>query len=118
MISKRIRFVLPAIFITGSVILTGGWTLLSGPFPVSITITCVNGSVPCKIPDNATAGQIIASATVIMSDGSDYTGKLTSTPNDNSSVFPAGTLSGMSIPLARNLAPSDDGAHTTTIIAK
>lgn len=74
--------------------------------PTEITFT----PVALSIQDNAPAGTVIATASVVMSDGSQFTGALTSSD-------PFFGISGMNIVTARALTAADDGKHTTTITA-
>jgi hypothetical protein len=75
--------------------------------PTVITLT----PVALSIQDNAPAGTVIAIASVVMSDGSQFTGTLTSSD-------PFFAISGMKIVTARALTAADDGKHTTTITAQ
>jgi hypothetical protein len=54
---------------------------------------------------------LIATANVMMSDGSQFTGVLTT---NNTDMY---ALSGSNIVTARALTPADDGPHSTTITA-
>jgi hypothetical protein len=77
------------------------------PHPTNIVFVPVNLSVF----DNAPAGTVLATAVVSMSDGSKFTGTLTSS---DTAFF---RISGMDIVTARALTPADEGVHTTTITA-
>lgn len=74
--------------------------------PTAITLT----PVALSIQDNAPAGTVIATASVVMSDGSQFTGALTSSD-------PFFAISGMNIVTSRALTVADDGQHNTTITA-
>jgi len=76
-------------------------------YPTSITLTPANST----IADNAPAGTLLATATVAMSDGSQFTGTLTTS---DTSFF---AISGLNIVTARALTSADDGPHTTVITA-
>jgi hypothetical protein len=78
------------------------------PYPTAITVTPANS----KIADSAPAGALLATATVTMSDGSQFTGALTTS---DTSFF---AISGLSIVTARALTSADDGSQTTTITAQ
>ena len=78
------------------------------PTPTAITLSPANATTP----DNAPAGTVLTTATVTMSDGSQFTGKLTS--SDTSGFF---AISGLNIVTARALTSADDGTHSTTITA-
>ena len=103
-------------------IVTGHWYLRQGatwvdagtgepvetsPTPSAITLTPASST----IPDNAPAGTVVATANVAMSDGSQFSGILTTS---NADTF---AISGMNIVTARALTPSDDGTHSTVITA-
>ena len=79
----------------------------ASPTPTAITLTPASAT----IPDNAPAGTVIATANVTMSDGSQFTGALTTS---NTNLF---AVSGMNIVTARTLTPSDDGMQSTVITA-
>jgi hypothetical protein len=85
------------------------WTTpaVAPPAPTAITLT--PGSVTTA--DNAPAGTLLATATVTMSDGSQFAGTLTTS---NTDFF---VISGLNIVTARALTPADDGTHTTVITA-
>ncbi len=76
------------------------------PRPIGIELVAVQS----QILDNAPAGTVIATVQVTMSDGSFFTGTLTSSD-------PFFAVSGMDIVTARQLTPADDGTHTTIITA-
>ena len=78
------------------------------PTPTAITLS----SASATTPDNAAAGTVLTTATVTMSDGSQFTGTLSS--SDTSGFF---AISGLNIVTARALTSADDGAHSTTITA-
>jgi hypothetical protein len=78
------------------------------PSPTAITLTPASTTVP----DNAAAGTLLATAAVTMSDGSQFTGTLTS--SDTTGFF---AISGLEIVTGRALTSADDGTHTTTITA-
>jgi predicted regulator of Ras-like GTPase activity (Roadblock/LC7/MglB family) len=63
------------------------------------------------LPDNATAGTIVADVSVLMSDASAFSGALTASP--------AGTvtISGNNLVLARGLTSADDGLHQWSVAA-
>jgi hypothetical protein len=75
--------------------------------PTAITLTPPNPT----IPDNAPAGTLIATSNVTMSDGSRFTGTLTTS---DTNMF---ATSGLNIVTARALTPADDGPHSTVITA-
>jgi hypothetical protein len=77
-------------------------------YPTAITVTPANST----IADSAPAGTLLATATVTMSDGSQFTGALTTS---DTSFF---AISGLNIVTARALTSADDGPHTTTITAQ
>ena len=79
----------------------------ASPTPTAITLTPASAT----IPDNAPAGTVVATASVTMSDGSQFTGALTTS---NTNLF---AISGMNIVTARALTPSDDGTQSTVITA-
>jgi hypothetical protein len=81
---------------------------LSTGVPTAIILSPTNVS----IPDNSLAGTVIATASVTMSDGSQFTGTLTS--SDTSGIF---AISGMSVVTGRALTAADDGPHATAITA-
>lgn len=84
---------------------TGGWMLLAPSVaPVSITLSLANPT----IPDNAPAGTLVATASVVMSDGSAYKGTVTSSN-------PLFVGSGVNILTARALVPTDDGTKMSVI---
>src|SRR5262249_13639724 len=85
------------------------WTIAAPPLPSPTAITLSPASA--TIPDNAPAGTLIGTANVTMSDGSQFTGKL-STSDTN--LF---AISGLNIITARALTSTDDGAHSTVITA-
>ena len=76
--------------------------------PTAITLSPASATTP----DNAPAGTVLTTATVTMSDGSQFTGTLTS--SDTSGFF---AISGLNIVTARALTSADDGTHSTTITA-
>jgi hypothetical protein len=63
------------------------------------------------LPDNLPAGAVIAAISVIMSDGSDFTGDLTAEP---AAIV---TTAGMNLVLARALTPADGGEDTWEVTA-
>ncbi len=75
--------------------------------PTAITLSPASPT----IPDNATAGTVIATANVTMSDGSQFQGTLTSS---DTGFF---AISGLNIVTARAVASSDDGTRSTVITA-
>jgi hypothetical protein len=77
------------------------------PYPTAISLTPTNRA----IADNAPAGTLLATATVTMSDGSQFRGALTTS---DTSFF---AISGLNIVTARALTSADDGPHTTVITA-
>ena len=79
----------------------------SPPTPTAITLLPANA----RIPDNAPAGTVVATAHVIMSDGSLFTGTLTTS---NTSLF---AISGLNIVTARALKSADHGSFSTVITA-
>jgi hypothetical protein len=80
----------------------------SPPQPTALTFQSVTGTVI----DNASAGTVLATAVVAMSDGSQFRGTLTTS---DTTFF---AISGMNIVTARALTSADDGAHSTTITAQ
>jgi hypothetical protein len=76
--------------------------------PTAITLSPASATTP----DNAPAGTVLSTATVTMSDGSQFAGTLTS--SDTSGFL---AISGLNIVTARALTPADDGTHSTTITA-
>jgi hypothetical protein len=82
-------------------------TPLAPGTPTAITFAVANPT----LPDNAPAGTLIATATVTMSDGSQFTGTLTTSNTD----FYA--ISGLNIVTAQALTSADDGSHSTVITA-
>jgi hypothetical protein len=79
----------------------------SPPYPIAITVTPATST----IADNSPAGTLLATAMVTMSDGSRFTGAMTTS---DTSFF---AISGLNIVTARALTSADDGIHTTTITA-
>jgi hypothetical protein len=76
--------------------------------PTAITLSPASATTP----DNVPAGTVLSTATVTMSDGSQFEGTLTS--SDTSGFF---AISGLNIVTARALTSADDGTHSTTITA-
>jgi hypothetical protein len=85
------------------------WTITVVPpaSPTAITLSTPNPT----IADNAPAGTLLATATVTMSDGSQFAGTLTSS---DTNFF---AISGLNIVTARAFKPTDDGTHSTVITA-
>ena len=77
------------------------------PVPIAIALTPANSTMA----DNAGVGTLIATATVTMSDGSTFTGTLTTSETN---FF---AIEGLNIVTARALTSADDGTHTTVITA-
>jgi hypothetical protein len=75
--------------------------------PIAITLSPANAT----IPDNAPAGTLVATAHVSMSDGSQFTGALTTS---NTNLF---AMSGLNVVTARALTSVDDGSQSTVITA-
>jgi hypothetical protein len=75
--------------------------------PTGITLSPASAT----IPDNATAGTVIATANVTMSDGSQFTGTLTTS---DTNFF---AISGLNIVTARAVTSGDDGTRSTVITA-
>jgi hypothetical protein len=75
--------------------------------PTEITLSPVRAT----IPDNAPAGTVIATANVTMSDGSQFTGTLTTS---NTTFF---AISGLNIVTAQALTSANDGTQSTVITA-
>jgi hypothetical protein len=75
--------------------------------PIGITISPASAT----IPDNAPAGTVIATASVTMSDGSQFTGTLMTS---NTSFF---AISGLNIVTAQALTSEADGTQSTVITA-
>jgi hypothetical protein len=80
----------------------------SPPVPTAITLSPTSATTP----DNAPAGTVLTTATVTMSDGSQFAGTLSS--SDTTGFF---AISGLNIVTARALTSADDGTHSTTITA-
>ena len=78
------------------------------PYPTAITLTPAQS----QIPDNSPSGTVVAAATVTTSDGTPFTGTLTS--GDTTGFF---AIRGLNIVTARALTSADDGTHATTITA-
>ncbi len=76
--------------------------------PTAITLS----SASPTITYNAAAGTVLATASVTMSDGSQFAGTLTS--RDTTGFF---AISGLNIVTGRALTSADVGTHTTTITA-
>ena len=101
--------------------LDNGWWVWSngaqsqntGPAPATIPVIITLNPANPTIQDNATSGSVISTASVRMSDGSAFSGALT--VSDTTGFF---AVSGMNILAGRNLAPADDGAHTTIVSVK
>jgi hypothetical protein len=77
------------------------------PTPTAITLSPASAT----IPDNAPAGTAIATASVTMSDGSQFAGTLTTS---DTNFF---AISGLKIVTARAYTSADDGTHSTVITA-
>jgi len=77
------------------------------PTPTAITLSPASATMA----DNAPAGTLIATATVTMSDGSQFKGTLTTS---DTNFF---AISGHNIITARGFTSADDGAHSTVITA-
>jgi hypothetical protein len=75
--------------------------------PTAITLSPAS----VTIPDNAPAGTLLATAAVTMSDGSQFTGTLTTS---NASFF---AISGLNIVTAQALTSAADGTQSTVITA-
>jgi hypothetical protein len=75
--------------------------------PTAITLSPVSAT----IPDNAPGGTVIATASVTMSDGSQFKGTLTTS---NTDFF---AISGSNIVTARAVTSADDGTQSTVITA-
>ena len=75
--------------------------------PVAIALSPAS----VTIADNAPAGTVIATATVTMSDGSQFTGTMTTS---DTNLF---AISGHNIVTSRAFTSADDGAHSTVITA-
>jgi hypothetical protein len=75
--------------------------------PTAITLSPVSA----MIPDNAPGGTVIATASVTMSDGSQFKGTLTTS---NTDFF---AISGSNIVTARAVTSADDGTQSTVITA-
>lgn len=89
----------------------------SAPVTVPIQIITPGSGVPTSITvtpssvnelDTATAGTVVASISVVMSDASPYVG----TPTSDNPLF---GISGMNVVLARDLTSDDDGFYNITI---
>ena len=85
------------------------WTIpaVPPPSPTGITLSSRNPT----IADNAPAGSLLATATVTMSDGSQFAGTLTTS---DTNFF---AISGLNIVTARAFKSVDDGTHSTVITA-
>jgi hypothetical protein len=77
------------------------------PTPTAITLSPASAT----IADNAPAGTVIATVSVTMSDGSQFTGTLTTS---DTNFF---AISGFNIVTARAFTSADDGTHSTVITA-
>jgi hypothetical protein len=82
---------------------------VQGAKPIPTAITLSPASV--TIQDNAPAGTLVATANVTMSDGSQFTGTLTTS---NTNLF---AISGLNIVTARAFTSADDGTFSTVITA-
>jgi hypothetical protein len=80
----------------------------SGAVPIAIALSPASATTP----DNAPAGTVLTTATVTMSDGSQFAGTLTS--SDTTGFF---AISGLNLVTARALTSADDGLHSTVITA-
>jgi hypothetical protein len=94
---------------TATLIATAPFVVNSQGVATPTTITLSSASP--TIPDVTPAGTVIATANVTMSDGSQFTGTLTTS---NTSLF---AISGLNIVTARALTPADDGTRSTVITA-
>jgi hypothetical protein len=79
----------------------------AAPTPTAITLSPANPT----IADNSPAGTMIATATVTMSDGSQFAGALATS---NTSFF---AISGLNIVTAQALTSANDGTQSTVITA-
>ena len=77
------------------------------PTPTAITLSPASAT----IPDNAPPRTVIATASVTMSDGSQFVGTLTTS---DTNFF---AISGLNIVTARAFTSADDGTHSTVITA-
>ena len=93
----------------GNWVLIGTTAPVEGATPTPTAITLSPASV--TIPDNAPAGTLLATAAVTMSDGSQFTGTLTTS---NTSFF---AISGLNIVTAKALTLANDGTQSTVITA-
>jgi hypothetical protein len=75
--------------------------------PIAITLSPASAT----IPDNAPAGTLVATASITMSDSSQFAGTLTTS---DTNLF---AVSGLNILTARAFTSADDGAHSTVITA-
>jgi len=80
---------------------------LATPRPISVSLTAST----VALSESSPRGTLIATATVTMSDGSPFTGTLSTSDTD---FF---AISGLNIVTARALTFQDSGSHTTTITA-
>ena len=80
------------------------------PVPISLTLSPSSQT----IPDSSLAGLVIGTATVVMSDGSQFTGTYSVTPNTYLSIGAGNPGQQM---LLRNLSHADDGTTVFTVTA-
>jgi hypothetical protein len=92
---------------TATLIAKAPFVVNSVATPTGITLSPASAT----IPDNATAGTVIATANVTMSDGSQFTGTLTTS---DTNFF---AISGLNIVTARAVTSGDDGTRSTVITA-
>lgn len=85
-----------------------GTGVVTPPAPTPVSIALSPSSI--SVQDNATAGSIVSTATVTMSDG---------TTNFSGTLLTSDThyyqISGMNVVLAHSLSGADDGQHNTVI---
>ncbi len=100
--------------------ITAGALVFSDPVDVQITITIPGAGVPgvtlipssASVSDTATAGTVLATASVTMSDNSVFAGSLLSS---NPALV---GVSGLNVVLARDLTSNDAGFYNITIAAQ
>lgn len=97
-------------------IVSGALAMSASPFVWTFTAATAQPQITLNptsvtVQDNAAAHTVLTTATVTMSDGSQFTGTITSS---DTSFF---EVNGLQIRLAHNLTSADQGTHNTTITA-
>lgn len=119
--------------VSGTNLNTGGGTVVAGTYQVCVSatesgilpyykaFTIFVGGVPVSISmspsgpivvDNSTAGTVVSTASVTMSDGSTYAGTLSLCCSPATDVF---DVSGLNIVVKSNLGPVNDGPYDLVI---